>query len=166
MAVVVVLDKQTFEGFQCPVLIDTLLFYSQTDSVQTGISAKPLWDFEESNEQEYCVGLSSRQCYKVTIRFTDAIPLGIWFMPPQSSMELATSDRIKQCLEILIKHGLTANCLAVGKNPEAFFLPEYRQIELMRQSGRTPHRSYYVSCCRFVSVSITITNRFLKVIPC
>jgi hypothetical protein len=123
-------------------IIDSFL---QTDSVQTGISSAPLWSFEEAASKDYFVKLNSRQAYKVTLVYTVTVPLGIFQELPRSPDQLATSDIVKQCLEILIKHGLSLNCLAVGKNPDAFFLPEYRQIELMRQAGRNPLGSYYVS---------------------
>jgi hypothetical protein len=101
--------------------------------------------------------LNGRQAFKVTLISTDAIPLGIWNLLPQDPDQLATADKIKQCLEILIKHGLTTTCLAVGKNPEAFYLPENRQMELMRQAG--PLQSYYVSCfVLFRSFAVRLTQ--------
>ncbi len=84
-----------------------------------------------------------RMGVKVVLHFTNKIPLGLWFKKPSTTDELATFNQIKQCIEIIVKHGMSMNLVTVGKNPDTFFLPDHCQMQLMGR-GRNPFASYYV----------------------
>ena len=110
------------------------------------ISARPLWNLDESPSKEFFVKLD-RMGVKVILRFTNQVPLGLWFRKPTTAEELATFHQIKQSIEIIVKHGMGTNLVTVGKNPDTFFLPDHCQMQLMRGGGRGPNpfASYYVS---------------------
>lgn len=118
----------------------------QTDAAQIAISPYPLWNLNDSNSKEFFVKVD-RMGVKVILRFTNQIPLGLWFQKPTNADELATFNQIKQCIEIIFKHGMTMNLVTVGKNPDTFFLPDHCQMQLMGRGGRggNPFASYYVS---------------------
>jgi hypothetical protein len=85
--------------------------------------------------------------FKVTLGFTGEVPMGAWTQMPRTPQELETVGKIKQCLDIMFKHAMTANCIAVGKRPNTFFLKEFDQRQLIstRGGGRPVFQQYYVS---------------------
>jgi hypothetical protein len=87
------------------------------------------------------------QIFKVTLEFTGDVPMGAWTQMPRTPQELETVGKIKQCLDIMFKHAMTANCIAVGKHPNTFFLKEYDQKQLILKpgGGRPVFQRYYVS---------------------
>lgn len=114
-----------------------------TDSAQLAISARPLWNLDESPSKEFFVKLD-RMGVKVILHFTNQVPLGLWFQKPTTVEELATFNQIKQSIEIIVKHGMGTNLVTVGKNPDTFFLPDHCQMQLMgRGRGANPFASYY-----------------------
>jgi len=99
--------------------------------------------------------------FKVALNHTHDIPLGIWTMRPSSNLELDIAGQVKQAMEIIIKHGLSSTCIAVGKNPDTFFLPERQQLNLLEIGSMC---EYYVSIGRVLPATfspwlIHISNR-------
>ena len=121
------------------------------------ISARPLWNLDESPVREFYVQLD-RIGVKVILRFTNQVPLGLWFQKPTTPDELATFHQIKQSIEIIVKHGMGTNLVTVGKNPDTFFLPDHCQMQLMRGGrGSNPFASYYVCNQRWQACGMSVS---------
>jgi hypothetical protein len=85
--------------------------------------------FEES-KQGYGVSLE-RQAFWVVLHFNCALALGAWSQQPRTSQEIDTVGKILQCFDTIFKHAMSANWIAVEKDPNTFYLKEDQQRYLL-----------------------------------